>query len=544
MYVINSYIPLILLLNLIMNLDNTTSVLTQFIRKLDIAVTRKTIDDELQKHPNYNSLLAISDVLNNWNVPNAAYELTLDELLEAEISDPFIAFFAGKEFVVVSHLDSNSAIVSNQKWNNHKLSIDEFKKMYSGSILAAEKEKESGEADYSVKYRKEVIGNLRLPVVVGGGLVILLSLLLLHTTYIATFTWQIAALTVFKTAGLITAVLLLIQSIDTNNPLIQKLCGGDNNKNCNAILSSKAAKITDELSWSEMGLFYFSGTWLVLLFSNGQTPILQMLAIINILSLPYTFYSIYHQWKVAKQWCILCSTVQGLLWLEFCAFLPSLMHGIQTPSSAQLSSLAIGMAAPILGWIFIKPYLLLSKQISPLKNQLRTFKYNTELFQKLLNEGVKYGLPSDEHSLVIGNREAENIITMVSNPFCQPCAKAHKGLEWLNGREDIKLQVVFSTTNNENDPKTKVATHLLSLQQRQDDASLKKALDDWYEQKHKNYDAWAKEHPLAEKISVNEAIHVNQEWCKMTEVTGTPTLFINGRKLPQNYQPEDLKYFI
>lgn len=527
-----------------MEKDNTTVVLTQFIRSLEIPVTRKGINDELQKHPNYNSLLAVSDVLNNWHIPNAAYELTFDEVLAAQISDAFIAFVLGREFVVVSHLDDNYAIVSNEKWNNHRLTTEEFKKMYSGSILVAEKEEVSGEADYGVKHRKEVMNDLRLPVVIGGGIIILLAFLLLHSSYLATFTWQIAALTLFKTAGLVTAVLLLIQSIDTNNPLIQKLCGGDNNKNCNAILSSKAAKLTDELSWSEMGLFYFAGTWLVLLFSNGQTPILQMLAILNIVSLPYTFYSIYHQWKVAKQWCVLCCTVQGLLWLEFFAFLPSMMYGVQTPSLVQWSSLAIGMGAPILTWIFIKPYLLLSKQISPLKNQLRTFKYNTELFQKLINEGVKYGLPSDEHSLIIGNREAENVITMVSNPFCQPCAKAHKGLEWLNGREDIKLQVVFSTANDENDPKTQVATHLLSLQQRQDDISLKKALDDWYEQKHKNYDAWAKEHPLAEKIAANEALKINQEWCKMTEVTGTPTLFINGRKIPQNYQPEDLKYFI
>jgi|GEM_PF-5002355 len=47
-----------------MRKDNTTHVLAQFTRKPDIPVTRQTIGDELQKHPNYNSLLAFSDRLN------------------------------------------------------------------------------------------------------------------------------------------------------------------------------------------------------------------------------------------------------------------------------------------------------------------------------------------------------------------------------------------------------------------------------------------------------------------------------------------------
>jgi len=34
------------------------------------------------------------------------------------------------------------------------------------------------------------------------------------------------------------------------------------------------------------------------------------------------------------------------------------------------------------------------------------------------------------------------------------------------------------------------------------------------------------------------------EWCKMTEVKGTPAIFINGRKLPKNYKIEDIRYFI
>lgn len=167
------------------------------------------------------------------------------------------------------------------------------------------------------------------------------------------------------------------------------------------------------------------------------------------------------------------------------------------------------------------------------------------MFAKLLNDEVQYALPAMADALIIGEPNAPYTITMVSNPYCQPCAKAHKALnEWLPNRPDVKLQVVFSTANNEKDIKTEIAAHLMRMRLNGDNALLKNALDDWYEQKQKNYDAWAKLYPAINTSDVSAQLETQKAWCKMTEITGTPTLFINGRRLPQNYQPEDLKYFI
>jgi hypothetical protein len=290
-----------------METDNTTRVLTRFIAALAIPVTRQSINDELQKHPEYNSLLAFSDVLDHWRVPNGACQLTVEQL--AEVPLPFIAHLSKKEFAVVTALNEKQVTVSNERWNGKVLPMEEFKKLYSGTILIAEKDVESGEPDYANKRKKEIVDDWRLPVVFTGAAIILLAFLTLHTSYLNTFSLQVGLLTFFKTAGLVTAVFLLMQSIDANNPLIQRLCGGDNNRDCNAILSSKAAKITAWLSWSEVGFFYFAGTWLVLLFNSGHTAIIQALALLNIVSLPYTFYSINFQWRVVKMVpVLLCHT--------------------------------------------------------------------------------------------------------------------------------------------------------------------------------------------------------------------------------------------
>jgi len=528
-----------------MEKDNVTMVLNHLVAELAIPLTRKSLNEEMQKHPDYNSLLAMSEMLDNWNIPNAAYELTFDELLNAEIEGPFISHVLRQRFITVICLNEKEVIVSNEHWNKHRLSIDEFKQMYSGSVLVAEKDEISGEADYTAKHRREIVNNLNIPIVIAGTAILLLCWLLFRSSYLTTLNWQIALLTLFKTTGLITAMLLLVQTIDKNNPLIRYLCG-DDNKNCNAILSSEAAKITDELNWSEVGFFYFAGSWLVLLFNSNVPSVIAMMALLNMLSLPYTFYSIFYQWKIAKQWCRLCCTIQVLLWLEFVAFLPSILNGIPAPSLNDLVGIMIGIAIPILSWIFIKPYLVLSKQINPLKAQLRHYKYNRNLFLGLLNDEAKYILLDKDNSLIIGNPEAENIITMVSNPYCQPCAKAHKQLEWLKGREDILLQVVFATSTD-TDQHAEFALHLFAIQQNQSDKSnnlLAKALDNWYEQKQKNIEAWAKAHPVKTAIVNDGILERQREWCKLTDISSTPTIFLNGRRISENYQPEDLKYLI
>jgi len=272
--------------------DNTIRVITFLVEELHIPVTRQSISDELQKHPHYPGLLAISDVLNNWNVPNASYELTFEEL--ANVPCPFIVYLHNNEFTLVYSLNDKEAIVSDENTKTRAVSTEHFKKFYRGVVLAVEKDESSGEINYPAKRRKEIINNLRIPLVITASVVMLLLFLLLSPQYTNAFNWNIAFLTLFKTAGLVTSILLLVQSIDRNNPVIHKLCGGDNNKNCNAILTSNAAKITEELSWSEAGFFYFAGTWLVLLFNSGHTSLMQTVAILNLICLPYTFYSIYY----------------------------------------------------------------------------------------------------------------------------------------------------------------------------------------------------------------------------------------------------------
>ncbi len=524
--------------------NNPDAAVNKLLRNLSINIDPATISAELEIHPDYPSLLAISDVLSAFSIENSAFRVDHANLLT--VPCPFIAHTNSNngEFVVVSKIEDDNVFVSSEKWNNHKLSLSNFKKTFNGVVLTAEKNIVTN--NISTLQHSNLATTIKTPAIITGLALMFLAALIFLTAYFANLSWQTGLLTLFKTAGLITSILLLIQSIDSNNPLVQVLCQNTGKTNCNAILSSKAATVFKGLTWSEVGFFYFAGTWLLLMLGGGSALAFRALLVLNIISLPYTFYSIYYQARVAKQWCILCCTVQALLWLEFITFTASFSKSPQPGRVWEgLATIFICLLLPVILWAILKPLLLKLQQLQPIKQQLRKFKYNTELFNNMLNEQPKYTQPDEAWSIVLGNTAATNIITMVSNPYCPPCSKTHKHLDkLLQQRGDIQARIVFTANNTDGDLKTPISRHLVALNELQDKTKVKQALNDWYQQKQKNYEAWARLYPVALNGIEYQKIEQQKAWCQMAEVTATPTLLLNGYRLPQLYQLTDLKYML
>jgi len=524
------------------NTPNTDAVVFKLLKYLKIDVEPQVITAELEKHPDYPSMLAISDVLNALDIVNSAIRVSYEEM--EQLSCPFIAHTQSDEIelCVVSQIEHGHVFLSNEKWDRHKLKNEEFKKMYAGVVLIAERSE-----SFTIKpTSKAFLTTIKLPAILTG-LVLILAAALFNSGYFVDLSLQLLLLTIFKSAGLIISVLLLVQSIDTDNPLVQKLCQSGSKINCNAILSSKAAKVFEGLTWSEVGFFYFAGTWLLILFGGTSTVIWQVLALLNFISLPYTIYSIYYQSRVAKQWCLLCCSVQALLWLEFIPLFTVLNKSTLFPTvgKGEFGTLLICLLSPVIIWVLLKPLFLKLQQLPTLKQQLRTFKYNTGLFYTLLSKQPKYVNPDEQWSIVLGNMEANNTITMVTNPYCPPCAKTHAMLDdLLEKNNDLQARIVFTAQNTDVDRNTPISRHLMAMNELPDKTKVKQALHDWYGQKQKDYEAWAKAYP----VSLNDAnyykLDKQKTWCQMAEVTATPTLLLNGYRMPELYQLQDLKYML
>lgn len=525
-----------------------------FLRLLKTKVNNITVIDTLQNHPDWPSMLCISDSLIKWNIPNAAGKIDPNNI--DELPTPFIGFTSDTDapFVVVTQV-SGSAVQLYQKSHNKQITItrETFLRKWHGIFLIAEKAKNSGELHYVLNRRKTIFKSL-IPAA-ALAILIVLSFLLINKTVGAIESFQSVSTTgiylqyFILLSGVIITSLLLWYEIDRNNPILQKVCTGIVKGNCNAILTSKQSKAFEWLSWSEVGFFYFTGGLLVLLFAgNNITNAISLLAWLNILALPYTVFSIYYQWRIAKQWCVLCLAVQALL---IFGGINILINNFNTsvyklPVSFFLNAVLIYLL-PVLLWYTVKPHLLRLQEAKNTKREYLRIKLNAEIFETLLKKQKEINIPTNGLGIDIGNPDATNILIKVCNPYCGPCAKVHPKIDnLLEEIPNLKVKIIFTTPNKPDQRAFKPVSHLMAIaDQNNNERIIKQSLDDWYLSEIKDYKKFAAKYPMNGELSKQgDKIEAMEKWCKATDITFTPTIFINGHQLPDAYSIEDLQYFL
>lgn len=530
--------------------ENCINTTRQLLSALKIKVSRTGIKT-IANHPDYPSMLSISDSLTKWQIESIAIKVTVEKI--PELPTPFIVKIETKKegefLVVVDMYDGEKFVVSEPVSKGWKtIPKEELLQQATGIVLLAEVQQNSGEKEYKINKRRE---NFRTFV---NAATIAIVLLLCTVGVFCSFYrynvagWAASALLMLKLFGCCISILLLWYEIDSHNPTLQKVCSGSKNVNCGAVLKSEAAKIFG-LSWSEIGFFYFFGGLATLLAGMLSPEFLLFIAWFNIIVLPYTVFSIYYQWRIAEQWCVLCLIVQGILVSEFLVAFSGGLHTIAPLSVFTWTFVAAATlcyALPALSWFLLKPLLQAYKENARNKIALRKLRYRPEIFEALLKKQKAIQHPTNGLGIVIGNPDAATKIIKVCNPYCRPCANAHGVLdEMIEDNENIQLQIIFTVTNRDNDIRGKAARHLMAIAEKNDTALTVKALNDWYLAGKKDYAVFAEKYPMNGEIEAQrEKINSMSEWCDKTEITFTPTIFVDGYQLPHNYDVTDLKYFL
>jgi uncharacterized membrane protein len=497
--------------------DNAVSATYQYLKAIGAKVTEETVEETLKNHPDYPSLLATSEALNDWKIENVALRIKPEQLWE--LPTPFLThlYVDGGIFALVKSVKNGAVEWTHTKEGFKRDKTEDFLKKWNGVVLMAETNADSGEKNFIENNKKEILNNLRTPVLLFGATLLIFSLFY----YNFSTDWHYNAVLLTKLAGVIISTLLLWQSIDKNNPFIKNLCQAGGKANCNAILSSNAAQVTTWLSWSEVGFFYFVGGFVALLINPNSMFLIWALGATTLF---YTFWSIYYQAFLAKQWCTLCLTVQLIIVLEFLLninFLSELKVLLLALTFSDIVNPLSGVSSAVLFWLFLKPILQKSQQVTHLKNDLTRFKNNTNLFWSLLEKQVKMPfIPQNMETIIIGNPNADYTITMVTNPFCQPCADTHTLIEdLLETIENLNCQVIFSANNS--DRRGIVARTILSLPKVQQSEGL----HTWYKNKEWNIEKWQAYIGFTEAKKTETIIEQHIIWCEEAKIESTPTLF-------------------
>jgi uncharacterized membrane protein len=527
---------------------NLTNAVTDYLQKLNTRVTKTSLTRQLEQNAYFPTLYSVSEVLTKFNIPNEAFTLEAQHL--DELQPPFIAYCNntpnGKDFLLVTSVTPTTVSFVSNTGKEKKVSRERFLQDWEKIILVAEPTAESGEPGYLLSLRKEQAHKRKAQWLQFTGLATIIAIIARFIFLPGSTLIPIDALIVItKLAGCTLSLLLLLYELGRSNSFVKSLCSSGKQTSCDAVLSSKAKGIAG-ISWSEAGFFYFLASTIFLLspaFTFAEK--IPWLALTATLVSPYILFSIYYQYKIVKQWCPLCLAVQGILLLELVWAIATYWQKPVSPagSFAMISTLAIAILVPVTVWFLLKPLLQKARDSTKYEAAYKRLLYNPEHFNQLLQQQQQAPGGWQELGITVGNPLASRSIVKVCNPYCGPCAKAHPVLEEIiHNNSDVNLKIIFTATNKENDHTAKPVKHLLAIAAKNKPGQIEQALDDWYNADKKDYSVFADKYPMnGELKQQEEKVEDMVKWCKEAGITATPTIFINGRALPETYNIDELK---
>lgn len=215
--------------------SNGPEITRLLLQELNVLVTFSTLARELEEHPNYNSLLSISDVLSRYGVENLAARFNGDTL--CTLPTPLITQmrFINKPFeyfTLIKKIEGDRILYYDPiflKWVN--ITKEDFLKRYMGVALLVEKGKHTGEKDFAKKIKEEkrrrilsVLAVMALP---------LIFCLAGITAWVrnGTDAWPSLLYSLLCLAGATIGFLLLWYELDQHNPALQQICSSGKKTN-------------------------------------------------------------------------------------------------------------------------------------------------------------------------------------------------------------------------------------------------------------------------------------------------------------------------
>lgn len=144
--------------------EPTVEAVIKYLDLLSIDVTKSSVDETLQNHPDWPTMLAISDSFNSWHIPNAALKISEEEFESLE--PPFLAYFKNSptSVAIVTTVTANFVTYLVDDFSkNLQATKSEFLLKCTGYYLVAEKAENSGEKDFEKKKLQERFKSL-LPI--------------------------------------------------------------------------------------------------------------------------------------------------------------------------------------------------------------------------------------------------------------------------------------------------------------------------------------------------------------------------------------------
>ena len=510
-----------------------TYLVSTLLAKNNVFFDEKELSFQIQSHPSYPSLHAVTGVLDHFNIENIAAEVSVSAETLSQLPDCFIAQIKNddqKDLVLAQKEKLGYAIfISSSK--KLKVTESEFLEKFIGIIVAVEK------ADEGVYFKSSLINIKYLNV----GLFVLLASFFLYRN---SLNWYAIIYLCLSLIGVIASIAILKQGLGLKTKIGGAFCSGaDEKKDCDAVLSSKGTEIIKGYKLSDFSILYFSGLT-ILTFIQISNPVLSFS--ISVLAIPVTIYSLYYQYAVIKKWCLLCLSIVGVLWIQalFPLFTNKDVQGFEINSFLVFGVVALTV---ILIWDYTRPFFAEVHHLRKENVKNVKFKKNYTLFESLLRKSPKINTQLvSNYEIVFGNKKSSLEIIIITSPFCSHCKPVHTMIETILKRynDQVKILIRFNmNASNKESDLVKVTCRTLEIYNTKGQKECLLAMADIYNEQELNN--WFKKWGECN----NKEIYILEleqqvEWCKVHAINFTPEILINGHSFPKEYDRTDLVYFI
>jgi uncharacterized membrane protein len=518
----------------------------KWLKTLGYKISPTWLKFRLESHPNYPSLLAITETLNEINIPVEG--LYIQKENHEQIDSPFLAHMnreeGSTEFV-------NSIMTVKKRLPN-------FFEEWSGYILIIpEKQEISENAEHSKFTVQDKFTTTLKNIVIG------LSAIALIVCLITVFSinWLTSFNVLLWLVGLYLSYLIVQKEAGINNSVSEAICSLVKKQQCNKLLYSKGSKVFSWLSWGDIGIIFFCcqicyfilATVGLQIFSKpaGESTLISHYFtpayILSVAALIFPPYSLFYQWKIIKEWCPLCIGVQLVILIIGISIIYQYsgtkeifsFHGVI--SYFLLYSLLLGLIGAI--WLIVKQNWLNQLQLVTWQTQFQRVKRNPIIYNNVMDKKISHAenLTAGYDILQYGAIDAPIQITIACNPYCAPCANAHHAIDNLLVKypDQLRITIRFSIRSLNMDTKhNKAINHILKTIMK-NPARAEEILKSWYQ--NKNLERFKNLYPLnGIEYDTSEIFLKMDEWTKNQRIDITPTIFINGKRLYDLYKWMDV----
>lgn len=502
------------------NSDMITKLIHHCIAAHGIYRDCSTISQIYHKHPMPTSIRAVSDTLDEMGVVNYVYYLNSNQL--TSIVYPAIAPTTDS-FVLIKAVTNGNVTVIEDGNKERTVSLEDFTKIWNGYILTVDSSNEQHSNKSASYYLGQLMWHIKDKAVycLCAALVVLICLIWSLDGY------QNVLFLVSGLAGIIISAAVYLKENKINNPLAG-LCNIKGHDQCQEVIGSKGSKILGHISIGDLSLTYFICISLVTLLPL-YSP--NAISIYPITSIAFVLYSAIWMF-VNKRACPLCITIDLLLVVQATLVVSSLAEMEFTRITL---TYAVAFSIVFMALIKLKDLLNSERDLKSLKAVKEALLSNTNIFWGLMSQQQCAILKMPEYTLSNIKDSSRPTILLVINPHCPFCHKIHKKL-W--GLSDYNIELIFLT--KENDRKAELVAAYILEQFHNWNLSWETAnelIEDYYK-KSIIPNSWRLEDKSYDMLMQHRA------FCIENNISGTPIVLINGRRIPEQYVLTDLEYIL